>query len=94
MKEKAGATAGSGSYDCWRKIGTVSPGASRVGIVRRKLRDPILAAERHGQTCCHQKTEQQGLGVMAPDKYFVLRRAFKSAAVLGGNGLADASLGA
>ena len=31
---------------------------------------------------------------MAPDKYYILRRVFKSDALLGGNGLAGASPGA
>lgn len=47
-------------------MSTVFPEASRGEVVRRKLRGPRLAAENHGQPCCHR----QGLkfpAAMAPE---------------------------
>ncbi len=64
-----------------RKCATQTAGP---GSCFRKTRPNLLPSK--GQT--------SWLGVMAPDKYYILRRVFKSAAILGGKDLAGASPGA
>jgi len=50
-------------------MSAVSPAAWRIELVRRKLRDPGLAAEKHGQPCCHRQ-RLKFPAAMAPERYY------------------------